>query len=68
MQIVEIDAAGKTARVPPALLSLGLGQVLVLEPRRLAARLSAKGYPGDVAWRAARAACEDAPGQPERGD
>ena len=34
--------AGKTTRVPPALLSLGLGQVLVLEPRRLAARLAAR--------------------------
>src|SRR5919198_1308433 len=33
--------AGKTTRVPPALLSLGLGEVLVLEPRRLAARLAA---------------------------
>jgi len=34
--------AGKTTRVPPALLSLGPGQVLVLEPRRLAARLAAR--------------------------
>src|SRR5581483_4498274 len=34
--------AGKTTRVPPALLSLGLGEVLVLEPRRLAARLAAR--------------------------
>jgi ATP-dependent helicase HrpB len=33
--------AGKTTRVPPALLSAG-GQVLVLEPRRLAARLAAR--------------------------
>lgn len=33
--------AGKTTRVPPALLELG-GQVLVLEPRRLAARLAAR--------------------------
>ncbi len=32
--------AGKTTRVPPALLEFG--QVLVLEPRRLAARLAAK--------------------------
>ncbi|MCS7314752.1 MAG: ATP-dependent helicase HrpB [Bryobacterales bacterium] len=38
--------AGKTTRIPPALLELG-GQVLVLEPRRLAARLAAR-----------RAACE----------
>ena len=34
--------AGKTTRVPPALLSLIGGQVLVLEPRRLAARLAAR--------------------------
>lgn len=34
--------AGKTTRVPPALLDLGPGEVLVLEPRRLAARLAAR--------------------------
>ena len=34
--------AGKTTRVPPALLALVSGQVLVLEPRRLAARLAAR--------------------------
>lgn len=34
--------AGKTTRVPPALLDLFSGQVLVLEPRRLAARLAAQ--------------------------
>lgn len=37
--------AGKTTRVPPALLVAGLagaGEVLVLEPRRLAARLAAR--------------------------
>jgi len=33
--------AGKTTRVPPALLSLG-GGVLVLEPRRIAARMAAR--------------------------
>jgi len=37
--------AGKTTRVPPALLELG-GDVLVLEPRRIAARLAAR----RVAW------------------
>src|ERR1019366_804819 len=31
--------AGKTTRVPPALLALG-GEVLVLEPRRIAARMA----------------------------
>ena len=34
--------AGKTTRVPPALLTLVKGEVLVLEPRRLAARLAAR--------------------------
>src|ERR1700726_2887103 len=36
--------AGKTTRVPPALLDAGLageGQILVLQPRRLAARAAA---------------------------
>ncbi len=33
--------AGKTTRVPPALAGLGPGDVLVLEPRRLAARAAA---------------------------
>jgi ATP-dependent helicase HrpB len=33
--------AGKTTRVPPALLRLG-GNVLVLEPRRIAARMAAR--------------------------
>lgn len=34
--------AGKTTRVPPALLDDFRGEVLVLEPRRLAARLAAR--------------------------
>jgi ATP-dependent helicase HrpB len=34
--------AGKTTRVPPALLAAGMGEVVVLEPRRLAARLAAR--------------------------
>lgn len=38
--------AGKTTRVPPALLEVVEGEILVLEPRRLAARLSAE----RVAW------------------
>lgn len=38
--------AGKTTRVPPALLDLVPGQVWVLEPRRVAARASA----ARVAW------------------
>jgi len=34
--------AGKTTRVPPALLELWDGEILVLEPRRMAARLAAR--------------------------
>ena len=34
--------AGKTTRVPPALLSVCGGDVVVLEPRRIAARLAAR--------------------------
>jgi len=34
--------AGKTTRVPPALLKRGHGEVLVLEPRRLAVRMAAR--------------------------
>ena len=39
--------AGKTTRVPPALLDLSAGEVLVLEPRRLAARLAARFVAGE---------------------
>jgi ATP-dependent helicase HrpB len=38
--------AGKTTRVPAALLSVVTGEVVVLEPRRIAARLAAR----RVAW------------------
>jgi ATP-dependent helicase HrpB len=38
--------AGKTTRVPPAVLGLVAGEVIVLEPRRIAARMSAR----RVAW------------------
>ena len=34
--------AGKTTRVPPALLGIVAGEVMVLEPRRIAARLAAR--------------------------
>jgi ATP-dependent helicase HrpB len=34
--------AGKTTRVPPALLGMVSGEVVVLEPRRIAARLAAR--------------------------
>src|SRR5580704_13215262 len=38
--------AGKTTRVPPALLDIVSGEVVVLEPRRIAARMAAR----RVAW------------------
>jgi ATP-dependent helicase HrpB len=38
--------AGKTTRVPPAILGLVSGEVIVLEPRRIAARMAAR----RVAW------------------
>jgi ATP-dependent helicase HrpB len=45
--VIEAEpGAGKTTRVPPALLQAVTGNVLVLEPRRIAARLAAK----RVAW------------------
>src|SRR3954471_14535596 len=40
--VVSPPGSGKTTRVPPALLSALPGEVLVLEPRRLAARLAAR--------------------------
>lgn len=46
--------AGKTTRVPPALLSSGLtgdGQIVVLEPRRIAARAAARRIADEQGWR-----------------
>jgi ATP-dependent helicase HrpB len=40
--IVALPGAGKTTRVPPALLGTVSGDVVVLEPRRIAARLAAR--------------------------
>lgn len=40
--VVAEPGAGKTTRVPPALLDALPGEVWVLEPRRLAARLAAE--------------------------
>ncbi|MCU1322509.1 MAG: ATP-dependent helicase HrpB [Acidobacteriaceae bacterium] len=45
--IVEAQpGAGKTTRVPPALLDVVTGEIVVLEPRRIAARMAAR----RVAW------------------
>ena len=46
--------AGKTTRVPPALLAAGLlggGRVIVLEPRRIAARAAARRIAAEQGWR-----------------
>ncbi len=46
--------AGKTTRVPPALLASGLcgdGRVLILEPRRVAARAAARRIADEQGWR-----------------
>lgn len=40
--IIAAPGAGKTTRVPPALLGIVSGEVVVLEPRRIAARLAAR--------------------------
>jgi ATP-dependent helicase HrpB len=40
--------AGKTTRVPPAVLSLVAGEVVVLEPRRIAARMAARRVAGEM--------------------
>ena len=42
---------GKTTRVPPALLSIARGEVLVLEPRRLAVRMAARRVAGELGER-----------------
>ncbi len=49
--------AGKTTRVPPALLAAGVagdGQVVVLEPRRVAARAAARRMAAEGGWRLGR--------------
>lgn len=46
--------AGKTTRVPPALLDAGVagdGQIVVLEPRRVAARAAARRMVAEGGWR-----------------
>jgi ATP-dependent helicase HrpB len=42
--------AGKTTRVPPALLDLVAGRVIVLEPRRVAARAAARRIAAERGW------------------
>lgn len=44
--------AGKTTRVPPALLEVVAGEVVVLEPRRIAARMAARRVAQEMGERA----------------
>jgi len=39
---------GKTTRVPPAILSLLNSEIIVLEPRRIAARMAARRVPWEL--------------------
>lgn len=52
--LVAPPGAGKTTRVPPALLAAGLagsGRIVVLEPRRVAARAAARRIAEEGGWR-----------------
>jgi len=46
--------AGKTTRVPPALAEAGPGKVLLLQPRRVAARLVAERIADERGWKMGR--------------
>ena len=48
--LVAPPGAGKTTRVPPALVRAGLGPVVVLEPRRIAARAAARRVAEENGW------------------
>ena len=49
--LVAAPGAGKTTRVPPALEDAGLGPVVILEPRRIAARAAARRVAEENGWR-----------------
>ncbi|MEM8873207.1 MAG: ATP-dependent helicase HrpB [Planctomycetota bacterium] len=46
--------AGKTTRLPPALLDVTIGQVLCLQPRRVAARAAAQRVADENGWQLGR--------------
>jgi ATP-dependent helicase HrpB len=48
--------AGKTTRIPPALLPLVSGEIVVLEPRRIAARMAARRVAEELGERVAETA------------
>lgn len=49
--LVAAPGAGKTTRVPPALEAAGLGPIVILEPRRIAARAAARRVAEEQGWR-----------------
>ena len=49
--LVAAPGAGKTTRVPPALEAAGLGPIVILEPRRIAARAAARRVAEENGWR-----------------
>ncbi len=54
--LVAPPGAGKTTRVPPALAAAGIGggQIVVLEPRRVAARAAARRIAAERGWEVGR--------------
>ena len=52
--MVAEPGAGKTTRLPPALLEIAKGQVLVLEPRRVAALAAATRIATENNWQLGR--------------
>ncbi len=49
--LVAAPGAGKTTRVPPAAHAAGLGPIVILEPRRIAARAAARRVAEENGWR-----------------
>jgi ATP-dependent helicase HrpB len=55
--LIAPTGAGKTTRVPPALLAAGIGgggQIMMLEPRRIAARAAARRMAAEEGWTVGR--------------
>jgi ATP-dependent helicase HrpB len=55
--LIAPTGAGKTTRVPPALLAAGIGgggQIVMLEPRRIAARAAARRMAAEGGWTVGR--------------
>lgn len=52
--LVAAPGAGKTTRLPPALAAAGMKRVLVLQPRRVAARAAAARIAAEQGWQVGR--------------